>query len=211
MVSPTCKATATLLILNIDDIWTCAVTKPIGIQDRRCLPELFSVNAESRLYCLEKYVALGNSYVHPTLDFLYITWYWPTRSTRLLSPKFIPVERQLLSKFQTVGMTVARNAKADGRFGALVSCLKALGSPQQIIPCLIGGKMPARYPNQIGFSITNGNAVVILDWLSKHGEDPMAEELLSHINSALEEEKAGNSNFHSPEVVTSLYYMYSGP
>lgn len=169
---------------------------------------LFAVNVESREFCLEQYVSLANSYVHPKLDLLYISWLNADLVTP--RPKFYPIEDRPLNKFHTIAVTVARSTRSQERFGSFVSCLRHLGSPQDIQLCLVGPKLPSLFSSTAGFSISNGNMVVLLDWANKV-EENMSQEVRSHVMRALEAEEAAAPGFSIPTLSTRLYYIFSGP
>jgi len=195
---------------SADEAWSCAyiVAKP-GMQDRRHLPELFSVCVESREFCLEQYVPFANAYIHPTLDILYVSWYWLLPNPEMM-PKFYPLQNQPFTKMHTVAISIGRNNNFASRFGAFVNCLRQLGAPEEVLLCLVGPRLPSLFSNTAGFSISNGNKVVLLDWQNKVEED-MSQEVGAHVMRALEEEKATDPSFNIPEVSKRLYYIYSGP
>jgi hypothetical protein len=177
-----------------------------GKEDRRRLPVLFAVNVESREFCLEQYLCLANTYVHPKLDLLYISWLNADLITP--SPKFYPIQDQPLSKFQAIAMTLARNTRSQERFGSFVSCLRHLGSPQEVQLCLVGPKLPSLFSTTTGFSMSNGNMVVLL---RNEVEENMSQEVRSHVMRALEAEAAAAPGFSIPTPSTRLYYIFSGP
>ncbi len=106
-------------------------------------------------------------------------------------------------------MTAGRNTKIPGRFGALVSCLRALGSPKEILISLVGPKISSLPSTKVGFSISNGNRVVLLDWSHKVDLD-MIGHIRSHVMDAMNEEETRAPGFGIPEVSDRLYYIYSG-
>jgi len=105
---------------------------------------------------------------------------------------------------------MGRNNDFGSRFGAFANCLRQLGTPQEVLLCLVGPRLPSLYSNTSGFSISNGNKVVLLDWQNKVEED-MSQEARAHVMRALEEEQATEPSFKIPDVSKRLYYMYSGP
>lgn len=166
---------------------------------------------ESREFCLEQYVPFANTFVHPTLDLIYISWAQnQALSAATPSSKFYPVYNQPLNKFKTVAMTIGRSTKFDRRFGAFTSCLVNLGVPQELLLCLVGPKKPSLYSNTSGFSISTGNHVVLLDWGNKT-EESMSDSVRSYVSSALAEQKEKTPGFKVPELSKRLYYIYSGP
>jgi len=179
-----------------------------GKGDRRQLPVLFAVNIESREFCLEQYVPFANAYIHPKLDLLYISWLNADLVTP--RPKFYPIQDQPLFKFHSIAMTIQRSSRSQERFGAFVSCLRQLGTPQEIRLCLVGPKLPSLFSTTTGFSISNGNMVVLLDWANKV-EENMSQEVRSHVIRTLEAEQAAAPGFSIPALSTRLYYIFSGP
>jgi hypothetical protein len=169
---------------------------------------LFAVNVESREFCLEQYIPFANTYVHPKLDLIYISWLNADLVTP--RPKFYPIQDQPLRKLHTIAMTIQRGPRSPERFGAFVSCLRCLGSPQEIQLCLVGPKLPSLFSTTAGFSISNGNMVVLLDWANKV-EENMSQEVRSHVMRALEAEDAAAPGFSIPAISKRLYYVFSGP
>jgi hypothetical protein len=182
-------------------------SKP-GKENRRQLPVLFAVNVESREFCLEQYVPFANTYVHPKLDLLYISWLNADLTNP--RPKFLAIQGQPLSKFHTIALTIQRSTRSHERFGAFVSCLRHLGTPKEIQLCLVGPKLPSLFSTTTGFSMSNGNLVVLLDWANKV-EENMSQEVRSHVMRALEAEEAAAPGFGIPALSTRLYYIFSGP
>ena len=169
---------------------------------------LFAVNVESREFCLEQYVPFANTYVHPKLDLLYISWLNADLTNP--RPKFLAIQGQPLSKFHTIALTIQRSTRSHERFGAFVSCLRHLGTPKEIQLCLVGPKLPSLFSTTTGFSMSNGNLVVLLDWANKV-EENMSQEVRSHVMRALEAEEAAAPGFGIPALSTRLYYIFSGP
>lgn len=169
---------------------------------------LFAVNVESREFCLEQYVPFANSYVHPKLDLLYISWL--NSDLAFPRPKFYPIQNQPLSKFPTIAITIQHNNRSQERFGSLVSVLHHLGSPQGVTLCLVGPKSSNLFSTTQGFSISNGNMVVLLDWANKVDEN-MSQEVRSHVMRALEAEKIASPEFNIPVLNKRLYYIFSEP
>jgi hypothetical protein len=198
-----------VLIQNLDGNWSycCFQSRP-GEEDRRQLPVPFAVNVESREFCLEQYVLFANTYVHPKLDLLYISWQTSDLASPL--PRFYPIHNRPLSKFHTVAMTIGRSNRNQERFGSFVSCLRHLGSPQEVLLCLVGPKLPSLFSTMTGFSISNGNMVVLLEWANKV-EENMSQEVRSHVMRALEAEEAAAPGFSIPVLNKRLCYMFSGP
>ncbi len=107
-------------------------------------------------------------------------------------------------------MTIGRSSRSQERFGSFVSCLHHLGSPEEVFLCLVGPKLPSLFSTTTGFSISNGNMVVLLDWANKV-EENMSEEVRSHVMRALEAEEAAAPGFSIPVLSKRLYYIFSGP
>lgn len=107
-------------------------------------------------------------------------------------------------------MTIARYSRSQERFWAFVSCLRQLGSSQEVLLCLVGPKLPSLFSTTTGFSISNGNMVVLLDWANKV-EENMSQEVRSHVMRALEAEEAAAPGFIIPALSKRLYYIFSGP
>ncbi|KAN0102963.1 hypothetical protein V8E51_011276 [Hyaloscypha variabilis] len=192
-----------------DGQWGCCVSlSKHGTGDRRQLPVLFAVNIESREFCLKEYILFANTYLHPKLDLLYISWLNADLITP--RPKFYAIQDQPLLKFHSIAMTIQRSSRSQERFGAFVNCLRQLGTPKEIQLCLVGPKLPSLFSTTTGFSITNGNMVVLLDWANKV-EENMSQEVRSHVMRALEAEQAAAPGFRIPALSTRLYYMFSGP
>jgi hypothetical protein len=105
-------------------------------------------------------------------------------------------------------MTIQRNNRSQERFGSLVSVLHHLGSPQEVLLCLVGPKSPTFFSNTKGFSISNGNMVVML---ANKVEENMSQEVRSHVMRALEAEEAAAPGFSIPMLNKRLYYIFSGP
>jgi hypothetical protein len=107
-------------------------------------------------------------------------------------------------------MTIQRNNRSQERFGSLVSVLRHLGSPQGVLLCLVGPKLPTFVSTTRGFSISNGNMVVLLDWANKV-EENMSQEVRSHVMRALEAEEIASPGFNIPVLSKRMYYIFSGP
>jgi hypothetical protein len=182
------------------------------ITNSRQLPTLSKVNAEAREFCRREYVLFANTYIHPTLDFLYISWYWGQINTASSNSqtKFYPIEGKPFNKFHTIAMTIGRNPTFDTRFGALVDCLNTLGTPEELLLSLVGPKLPSVHSISTGFSISNGNSVALLDWPNTP-ESQMAHEVRVHVMAAIEAEQTDSSTFKMPKISQRLYYIYSGP
>ena len=158
---------------------------------------------------MEQYVAFGNTFLHPTLDFLYISWQWQQASVLSAErTKFYPIRGKPLSKFHKVAMTMGRNDKAYGRFGAFVSCLRSLGTPDDVLLALHVPNIPPFSTRMTGFSVSCGHRVVLLDW-PKVVEDDYTRQLRSSILRALQEETAANPSFKIPEISISPQYIHS--
>jgi len=189
--------------------WGCCYTPPeSGTEDRRQLPVLFAVNIESREFCLEQYVPFANAYIHPKLDLLYISW--QNSDLSFPRPRFYPIQDHALSRFHKVAMTIQPNNRSQERFGSLISILRHFGSPQEVLLCLVGPKRPSLFSTTKGFSISNGNMVVLLDWANK-AEESISQEVQSHVLRALEAEKITAPGFSIPVLSERLYYLFSGP
>lgn len=201
-----------MLIAAEDESWTCSYSPPkTKTRDRRRLPELFRVNVESREFCLHEYVSFANTFIHPSLDFLYVSWYWgQINATSSPDTKFFPIEGQPFSKFETIAMTIGRNPTFNTRFGALVDCLLTLGTPRELLLSLVGPKLPQVHSISTGFSISNGNSVALLDW-PHTVESNMAQEVRTHVMTAIEAEQTEETTFKMPKISQRLYYIYSGP
>ena len=88
--------------------------------------------------------------------------------------------------------------------------MRHLGGPQEILLCLVGPKLPSLFSTTTGFSISNGNMVVLLNWANKV-EENMSQDVRSHVMRALEAEEAAAPGFSIPELSKRLYYIFSGP
>lgn len=156
----------------------------------------------------------AGTFIHPTLDLLYISWHWSDPNVPApagIQPKFVLIDGKPFDKLHTVAMTLARNNKyGEGRFGAFVSCLRALGTPQELLLCLVGPRLPSLHSTKTGLSISNGNRVVLLDWPNKV-EEHMGDTVCRDVIEALEAQQAITPDFKVPKVDKRLHYMYSGP
>lgn len=203
------------LLTATDGTWSCAHSaKPDHASktrpDPRCLPALFRVNLESRDLCLREYVKLSRSYIHPRLDFLYISWYWnPIITSNDIGTKFYPITGQPLAGFKNIAITIGRNPSFNTRFGALADCLQKLGVPKKLLLSLVGPKLPSVQSISTGYSISSGNTVVILDW-PRNPDLNMAQSVRAQVISAIED-KQQRSTFKIPDIDQRLYYIYSGP
>lgn len=211
----------------LDQAWTCSYSPPKNpTKDRRCLSKLplFAANVESREFCLEQYVKFGNTYIHPTLDLIYITWYWAENTSSQEDTKFYPIHGQPLTRFRRVALSLGRNPAFNGRFGALADCVRHLGSPEEVMLTLAGPNLPTVHTLAEGFSISNGNQVSLLDWPanpqtttansgSNNGESSMAmaNALRLSVIEALEVAQTKRTAFKLPTIDKKLYYFNSGP
>lgn len=188
---------------------------------------LFSVNVESRELCLEQYVIFANTYIHSTLDILFISWHHAIRRSTSSRATFTPIEGRPLERFHNVVVTAAQNRQFDQRFGALIECFKSLGSPREITLGLDGPKLPKLFSDIRGFSTATGYQVIVLTWLSdkevsapeEPGQDQakpkpktLSEEVVDAMRVERERmEKEGAPDFNFPKIKERALFIYSGP
>ncbi|KAF8859663.1 hypothetical protein BDZ45DRAFT_742236 [Acephala macrosclerotiorum] len=212
-----------------DGVWYTYSTKSQKKLDARKRPVLFSVNVESRELCLEQYVLFANTYIHSTLDVLFISWHHVVIRRPTFRGTFTPIEGQPLERFHNVVVTAAQNRQFDQRFGALIECLKSLGSPREITLGLNGPKLPQMFSDIRGFSTATGHQVIVLTWLNDKEdtapEEPvqdqpkpkpkpktLSEEVVNAMHLERERiEREGAPDFNFPNIKEGALFIYSGP
>jgi hypothetical protein len=172
------------------------------------MPELFTVNAESRELCLEQYIPFAHSYIHPKLDLLYISW-----NINKTTSRFCPIIGMPLSHFQEVAITLDRNPKWAGRFDMLINCLRDLGTPAELFLCLSGSNRGDMVEKERGTSISDGGTFLLLDWPKQVPEDftnELTARLRDSVLTALGAEITTESTFNSPKISRTVYYRVAG-
>ncbi|KAE8450094.1 hypothetical protein EG329_006875 [Mollisiaceae sp. DMI_Dod_QoI] len=202
--------------------WFCIETRPARRLDARKISVLFAVCVESRELCLEQYVRFANTYIHSTLDTLFLSWYQDARRHQMQpARKYITIEGKPLERLQNVVITAAKNTQFEKRFGALIECFQRFGSPKEITLGLDGPKLPQFFSDTRGFSISTGHQVIALTWLrdtvEKTSEQVQPDQvkpksLPEEVEDAFRIEKEeGTCDFKFPKVKERMLYIYSGP
>jgi hypothetical protein len=107
-------------------------------------------------------------------------------------------------------MTLDRNSKFEGRFGVVISCLRSLGVPRRLLLSLSGSVAADFVPAMTGFSVSNGQKVILLNPLTMINMEEMAQVMRSAVIEELRQEDVAVPAFKVPEVDKSLYYFCSG-
>jgi hypothetical protein len=210
-----------------DGAWYTYSTKPQKKLDARTRPVLFSVNVESRELCLEQYVLFANTYIHSTLDILFLSWHHAIRRPTSSRATFTPIEGKPLERFHNVVITAAQNRQFEQRFGALIECFKSLGSPREVTLGLDGPKLPQMFSDIRGFSTATGHQVIVLTWLNdgegsipEEGQEdeakPKSKTLPEEVVDAMRVERErvdneGTLDFNFPNIKERVLFVYSGP
>jgi hypothetical protein len=109
-----------------------------------------------------------------------------------------------------VAITLNRNFKFDGRFEVVTSCLRSLGVPKQLLLCLSGSVAADFVPAMTGFSVSNGQKVILLNPSTIINMEDMAHVMRTAVIEELRQENVANPAFKVPEVDKSLHYFCSG-
>ncbi|KAH9221122.1 hypothetical protein DL95DRAFT_455900 [Leptodontidium sp. 2 PMI_412] len=196
--------------LHYDEgIWRCQVSKPLSTPPScQQVSTLFSVNVESREVCLSCYINFCGTFVHRSLDILYLSWQQGQLGSTIQNRSdSVLIEGQPLNQLHTVAISLGRNTEYDNtRFGALVSCLRDFGTPRRLMLCLVGPNLPNLFSGITGFSISSGKNVVLLDWPNKV-EEHMGQAVSGHVIEALEAEQTKTPGFKIPNVDGRLRYI----
>ncbi|KUJ20123.1 uncharacterized protein LY89DRAFT_731354 [Mollisia scopiformis] len=188
------------------DSWYYRSTTPDRRLDARKMPNLFSVNVESREICAEQYVLFANHFIHPTLDILYITWLLDSRPRHVTEITCRP-----LGKFQNVVISAGQNRLFRTRFGAMIECIKSLGSPPEISLGLDGPKFPQMLSNMRGYSTATGHQVILLTWNTNTAHNPTYEKTLEGgVTDAFRLEEKATRDLRLPKINERMLYIYSG-
>jgi hypothetical protein len=203
-----------LLTTAVDGGWACAEQNSITSSDHSLhqhLPNISRVNSESRQFCMSEYVSFGHTYVHPTVDLLYITWYHNLPETHSnTGHKFHALQGMPFGRLHSVALTIGRNPSFETRFGALAACLVELGAPREVLLSLAGPNLPSVHQLSAGISISTGKSVVLLDW-PHSSESNIAQEVRTQVIQSIEAEKVKLPNLNIPNISERLYYFYSEP
>jgi len=97
-------------------------------------------------------------------------------------------------------MTLDRNPKFKGRFGVVISCLRSLGVPRQLLLSLSGSVAADFVPEMTGFSVSNGQKVILLNPLTMINREEMAQGMRSAVIEELRQEDVAIPAFTVPEV-----------
>lgn len=188
-----------------------------GLQKPRHIPGIFTVNSESRGFCLEQYISFAGTYIHPTLDILLFSTddekrFW------LHSPSFYHLPDHPVAKLQRVAIEVEYE-KPDTDFSGHLHWMRGLGCPQELIICPAPSReetlhLLADHYRSISGTIriigSDGNRAQLVKWpINIEGE--AVQQIKPKLLQALREEKMSKGNFQIPAVGDDLYFAYSDP
>ncbi len=113
-----------------------------------------------------------------------------------------------------MAMTSDRNQNMHGRFAMLTTCLRNLGSPDELLLCMRGQTSdPQMHSKRSGFSLSTGGVVWLLELPAQFNvDDPKvledsSKQLRDAVREALQNEKASSTEFKIPKINKMLWYM----
>lgn len=183
---------------------------------RRHIPSIFSVNTESRSYCLEQYIPFAGTYIHPTLDTLLFSSEDENRFWLQL-PSFYHITDHPAEKLKAVAIEVEYD-KPDTDFSGHLHWIRGLGCPQELIICLVRSRgnnsdLLEFYRHFYGTTRVTGlddNRSRLVQWPSRIDQE-LVQQIRPQLIRALEEEKTSRQDFRIPIVCEKLYFAYSDP
>jgi len=147
----------------------------LDIRKHRSLPVAFWVNGESRVFCLEQYVAFANTFVHPMLDKLFFSREDANRFL-LIQPSFHNIPNHPVNQLGTVVVEVAYGNIGDIDFSDHIYWMRGVGCPKELIVCPVATRRDSnpmeqlqwrylRHAESSGFvDKSSGNKTHLMEW-----------------------------------------------